>query len=624
MLDGRDSVRHRAFTRRTILLGSGVVGLFGLLTARMYQLSVLDSDQYLSLAEDNRVNLQLLAPTRGRIFDRTGAEIARNELNLRVLLVPEQIKDVNAALEQLSQIIPLTDKQKQRALKDISRSQPFKAVLVAEGLSWDDFVKINVNAPNLIGIEPSAGEMRAYPTGPELGHVLGYVGGVTDKDIQEDPQLLSLPGFRLGRAGLERFADKRLRGQAGAAQVEVNAHGRVIRELARKPGVPGEDLVLTLDASLQKMAQERLYGQSGSAVVMDVRTGDVIVLVSAPGFDPNAFNTGPSAEVWKALMSDPLKPLLNKAVGGVYPPGSTFKPVTALAGLLSGAMTPETVVHCSGTYYLGRSAFHCWKRGGHGSVSMETAIKLSCDCYFYECGHRAGIDAIHDVALRLGLGLAYDSEIPGAKAGLVPSPQWKRDVRKAKWTQGETLNVAIGQGALQTTPMQLCVMAARVANGGYPVLPRLVRPAMEPRPVINGLAPIDPKFMQIVHDGMDAVTNEGGTAARSRIAIAGFEMAGKTGTAQVRRITGAERAKGVRKNEDLPWELRDHALFIAYAPVTKPKYAISVVVDHGGGGSKIAAPIARDIMMDVLSKDPSGKPVFHPPPRPAPPPKDQV
>jgi penicillin-binding protein 2 len=611
MIDGRDSVRYREFTRRSIVIGGGMAGLFALLTGRMYQLSVVEGEAYSTLAEDNRVNLQLLAPPRGRIFDRAGVELAGNTLNFRVLMTPDETIGVEATLDLIAQLIPLSEKQRARVVRDVKRGQPFKPVLVAEGLSWDDFAKININAPSLAGVEPNAADMRSYPAGPEMGHILGYVGGVTEKDIQSDPQLISLPGYRLGRAGIERFADKRLRGTPGAAQVEVNAHGRVLRELSRRPGVPGEDLVLTIDHGLQSYAQERLWGHSASAAVMDVRNGDMVVMVSAPGFDPKAFLTGPTPEIWKALTQDPLKPLHNKCVSGVYPPGSTFKPVTALAALAAGAVTPEERIFCSGVTRLGRSLFHCWARGGHGSVDLKSAVKVSCDCYFYEVGRRAGIEAIGHMAHAFGLGQTYGLEIPGEKPGLIPGPEWKKRVRKQAWTPGETLNVSIGQGALQMTPLQMCVMAARLANGGRPVTPRLIRPSGEPETDAPASA-IDPVHLALVQDGMDAVTNQGGTGARSRIDIAGYEMAGKTGTAQVRRITKAERARGVRKNEDLPWELRDHALFIAYAPTVNPRYAISVVVDHGGGGSKTAAPIARDIMLEVLRRNPSKQPPITP------------
>ncbi len=614
MMDGRDSVRYRAFTRRTAMLSAGTIGLFTLLTGRMFQLSVLQREQFAMLAEDNRVNLQLIAPRRGRVYDRTGVELANTSQNFRVLIVPEQAKDVRAVLQKLSQLIPLSPQRMQRVLRDAARGKPFNPVLVAEGLEWADFAKVNINQPDLPGIEPDVGELRAYPFGPWLSHVLGYVAGVTDKDIEEEPELLSLPGFRIGRSGVERAADNALRGKPGAAQVEVNAHGRVIRELSRREGTVGQDVVLSLDMEVQKLAQERLVGQSASAIVMDVNTGEIISIVSAPGYDPSAFTTTVTQAVWKQLNEDELKPLLNKAITGIYPPGSTFKPVVALAGLASGAMDPKRRVHCSGGVALGNHVFHCWKKGGHGSMDMHSAIKNSCDVYFYECARRTGIEAIAAMSRKFGLGQIYGLEIPGEKSGLVPDPAWKLRARKDIWRDGDTYNVGIGQGALQVTPLQLCVMAARLANGGKAVIPHVIRTFSgqeRPRPEPEDMG-LDPEHVAIVHGGMDAVTNQGGTAARSRIDIEGFDMAGKTGTAQVRRLTAELRG---RSADSIPWKFRDHALFVAFAPVIKPRYAISVVVEHGGGGSKVAAPIAKDIMTLVAQRDPTAKKLFVPPVR---------
>jgi penicillin-binding protein 2 len=616
MMDGRDSVRYRAFTRRTALLSGGTIGLFALLTGRMFQLSVLQREQFAMLAEDNRVNLQLLAPRRGRVYDSTGVELAKTSQNFRILLIPEQAKNIRATLERVGQLIPISAQRIQRILRDVARGKSFNAVLVAEGLDWSDFAKININTPDLAGIEPDVGELRSYPFGPWLSHVLGYVSGVNDKDIEREPELLSLPGFRVGRSGVEKAADDSLRGKPGAAQVEVNAHGRVIRELSRREGTPGDDVVLGLDMEVQKLAQEKLVGQSGSVVVMDVNTGAIISIVSAPGFDPNAFTTTVTPTLWKQLNDDPLKPLLNKAITGMYPPGSTFKPVVALAALASGRMSPAARVHCSGATSLGSHVFHCWKRGGHGSMDMHSAIKQSCDVYFYECARRTGIDAIAAMCRKFGLGQSYGLEIPGEKSGLVPDPEWKKRARKDIWRDGDTYNVGIGQGALLTTPLQLCVMTARLANGGKAVTPHVIRSfggverAM-PEPEDLGL---DPEHVKIVHGGMDAVTNQGGTGARSRIDIEGFDMAGKTGTAQVRRLTAELRG---RSADSIPWEFRDHALFVAFAPVIEPRYAISVVVEHGGGGSKTAAPIAKDIMTLVAQRDPARQPLFVPPVRTA-------
>lgn len=612
MMDGRDSVRHRAFTRRTLLLSGGVLGVYTILAGRMFQLQVLQQDQFTMLAEDNRVNVQLIAPPRGRVYDRFGVELANTSQNYRVLIVPEQTKDAEATLRQLAQLIPLPEARMQRVLREVKYNKPFKPVLVTEGLDWDSFSKVNINAPDLAGIEPDVGELRSYPFGPWLSHVLGYVAGPTDKDIDDDPQLLSLPGFRIGRSGVEKAADVQLRGKPGAAQVEVNAYGRVIRELSRREGEPGQDVVMTLDMEIQKITEEKLRGQSGSAIMMDVDNGEVLAIVSAPGFDPNPFTTTVTPDLWKQLNDDPLKPLLNKAITGMYPPGSTFKPIVALAALETGAMNPSTTVFCTGAVALGNHVFHCWKKGGHGSMNMHAAIKNSCDCYFYECARRTGIDAIEQMSKRFGLGQVYGLEIPGEKSGLVPGVEWKQRTRRGKWTTGETYNVGIGQGALLLTPLQLCVMTARLANGGKTVTPHVIKTFNDrPRddiPPITSLN-LDPAHVAIVHDGMDAVVNEGGTAARSRIDIEGVTMAGKSGTAQVRKLTEDLRGKPF---EQIPWEFRDHALFIAFAPADKPKYAVSVVIEHGGGGSKVAAPIAKEMILLALQRDPANKPAFVP------------
>ncbi len=614
MSDGRESVRYRSFSRRTAILSAGTLGLFTLLTGRMFQLSVLQREQFAMLAEDNRINLQLVAPRRGRVYDRTGVELAKTTQNFRVLLVPEQAKDLRAVLGQLSQLITLSPQRIERILRDALHSKAFNPVLVAEGLGWDDFAKVNINAPDLPGVETDVGELRSYPFGAWLSHVLGYVAGVTDKDIEKEPELLSLPGFRIGRSGVEKAADDALRGKPGAAQVEVNAHGRVIRELGRREGIAGQDVVLSLDMEVQKVAQEKLAGQSGSIVVMDVNTGEIISIVSAPGFDPNAFTGTVSPTMWKQLNTDELKPLLNKAITGIYPPGSTYKPVVALAALASGAMSPRDRVHCSGARALGNHVFHCWKRGGHGSMDMHQAIKQSCDCYFYECARRTGITAIAAMSRKFGIGQTYGLEIPGEKAGLMPDPDWKRRARNDDWRDGDTFNVGIGQGAVLTTPLQLCVMAARLANGGKAIIPHVIRSFGG---VDRVLAPIedmglDPAHVAIVQSGMDAVTNQGGTGARSRIDIEGFDMAGKTGTAQVRKLTAALRG---RSSDSIPWKFRDHGLFVAFAPVKEPRYAISVVVEHGGGGSKAAAPLAKDVMTVVAQRDPARQKLFVPPGR---------
>ena len=430
---------------------------------------------------------------------------------------------------------------------------------------------------------------------------------MAENELTGDP-LLELPGFRIGKSGIEKTYDLVLRGSAGNSQVEVNAYGRVIRELARDDGQPGETLALTLDLGLQRYVSARIGGESAAAAVLDVHTGDVLALASAPSYDPNAFNEGLSHAAWRELLRDARKPLIDKAIAGQYPPGSTFKMIVALAALENGVVTPQHRVTCTGEIELGDRVFHCWKRGGHGERQMVDAIEQSCDVYFYDIARRVGVDRIAAMARRLGLGGPTGIDLPAERPGLVPDRDWKLANYGEPWQQGETLVIGIGQGYLLATPLQLAVMTARLANGGVAVTPRLVR-----RPAEGGAgAPrfenlgVSPASLAVVTRGMRRVTNSPrGTAYRARIVDPGMEMAGKTGTSQVRRISKAERLTGVRKTEERPWIERDHALFVGFAPVGAPRYAAAVVVEHGGSGARRAAPIARDILRETQRRDPA-------------------
>lgn len=608
LLDGKDNVRYKTFSRRAALIGGLQLAAFGALTGRMYYLQILKSDEYAMLAEENRISKRLLAPLRGEIVDRFGTVLASNRQNFRVMLVPEQTRNIETTLDKLSRIIPLAPRQRARIISDAKRSPSFMPILVAENLEWEVFAEVNLHEPDLPGIVPDVGDTRHYPFERDLAHVVGYVAAVSERDLEEqvpDP-LLKLPGFRIGKSGIERELDKKLRGRAGASHVEVNAYGRVIREIAKDPGVPGAQVSLTLDMEVQKTATEKLVGQSGSVVVMDIHNGDVISLVSSPGFDPNDFNVGISQKKWNALLQDPYNPLLNKAIAGQYPPGSTFKMVVALAAYESG-VDPNQTVFCNGKYSLGSHDFHCWRRQGHGAMRMHDAIMHSCDIYFYDVARRIGIERIAEMARRFGLGDSFDFDVPGERTGLVPSREWKRAVRGEPWHQGETLIAGIGQGYLLATPLQLAVMTARISNGGKAVTPRIVR-ALDGEvlaPQTFEEIPLPQAGLDLVKRGMNSVSNvPGGTAYRSRIPEEGMHLAGKTGTAQVRRITRAERESRVLTNEELDWRQRDHALFVAFAPVHAPRYAISVVVEHGMSGSGTAAPIARDVMRKVLERHP--------------------
>jgi len=593
------------------MLAGGKFVLLSTLIGRMYYLQVIEADRYKTLAEDNRISMRLLPPPRGRILDRKGIPLAVNEQNYQVLLVPEQAPDVEETLRALDAVIGLTANERKRVLREMKRKRSFVPVTVRENLTWEDVAQIEVNTPDLPGIMIDVGQSRYYPEGLATAHVLGYVAAVSENDLTGDP-LLELPGFRIGKAGMEKVHDLDLRGNGGTSQVEVNAYGRVIRELNRQEGRPGADVRLNIDFELQRMAAKRLGEESGVAVVLDVHTGDVLALASNPSFDPNAFNRGLSSKEWKTLVNNPRTPLNNKAISGQYAPGSTFKMIVALAALEKGVITPEQKVFCEGHMELGNAKFHCWKKHGHGAQDMVEAIMHSCDVYFYEIARRTGINRIAAMARRFGLGSAMGLDLPGERRGNIPDKDWKRAVHGDSWHMGETLISGIGQGYVLATPLQLAVMTARIANGGFAITPKLTR-ALE-RGADKGGDPIDaprslginPNHLKVVRDAMAAVTNvPGGTAYRSRIPVPGMEMAGKTGTAQVRRISKAEREQGVLKNEELPWEQRDHASFVGYAPVNAPRFAIAVVIEHGGSGSKAAAPVARDILEEVQRRNPA-------------------
>lgn len=597
-----------AFSRRAALLSFGTLGAFGTIAARLYHLQVSKSREYSLKAEENRIDPRIIVPLRGRILDRFGVELASNQQDYRVILVPENADDVEEVLASLSKIISLSEDQQKSILRKAKGQRNFVPIKVAGHLSWEEFSRVNVRGPDLAGIEPVVGETRNYPYNEDLSHILGYVTRPDADDQAEDPHpLLRQEEFRIGGDGIERLTEKRLRGKPGYRHVEVNALGRVVGEIRRVDGLPGDDVVLTIDVALQKFAAERMRGESGSAVLMDIFTGDVLAIVSEPGFDPQGFNKGWSTEQWKALLDNPLKPLINKSIAGQYPPGSTIKPIIALAALEQGVISRSETVYCGGKRRLGSHDFHCWKKHGHGWMNMKDAVKHSCDIYFYELASRLGIDQMEDYLKRFGLGEKYDFDLPGEKSGLVPSRSWKRATTGVSWQKGETLITGIGQGYLLATPLQLAVMTARFANGGFKVKPRLLRSIgadFVERPK-RDIIDVNARNLAIAQGAMDAVSNEvGGTAFRSRVDVDGMKMAGKTGTAQVRRITKAERIKGVPKAHEVPWKFRDHALFVAFAPVDEPRYALAVVIEHGGSGSKKAAPIAKDIMTETLKRDP--------------------
>jgi penicillin-binding protein 2 len=601
MLQHRDGNRQRSFTRRLALIAAGKLVLFGTLAGRMYYLQVVEADKYRTMADDNRINLRLLAPPRGRILDRDGTVLADNQLNYRVVLVAEQSGAISDTLDALAEIVPISDVERRRVLREVARKRKFLPTTVKENLSWDDVSRIAVNAPDLPGVTIDVGSTRLYPFGEKMAHMVGYVAPPAESDLTGDP-LLELPDFRIGRNGVERAYDLSMRGRAGNTQIEVNALGRPIRELSRNEGEAGQDLVLTIDAHLQNVTAERLAKEeSAAAVLMDANTGDVHVLASHPSYDPHEFARGISGASWRALLNNHRAPLTNKAISGQYSPGSTYKMIVALAALEQG-IAPEMRVYCPGHTDLGDNRFHCWKKGGHGGVDMVEGIMHSCDVYFYEMGKRLGPDRMAEMARRFGLGQTLSLDLPGERGGLIPTRAWKVARTGKGWAQGESLVAAIGQGFVLATPLQLATMTARMVNGGLAVTPHLTRAKAAPVPAPPVGVP--QAHLALVTRAMRGVVNDPrGTAFRARILDGVHAFGGKTGTSQVRRITEEERRVGLRKPEQVPWRERDHALFVGYGPVEAPKYACAVIVEHGGGGSAVAAPIARDLLHEAMKRD---------------------
>ena len=615
LFDKKDKSRYTTFTRRSLGLGGGMTLVFAVLAGRLYQLQIRDGDQYMTEAEDNRINERLLAPPRGRIFDRFGVELANNRRNYRVLLVAEQATGgVEQALDTIGKVIALTDAQKKRVLATLAQNKKFVPVPVAENLSWEEFSRINMHLPYLPGVQPDVGETRDYPFNDELVHILGYVAAVSPEDKKnDDDPLLDIPGYRIGKRGIERQFDSVLRGTGGASRVEVNAYGRVIRELGHEAGVPGQDIWLTIDREVQQFVAQRLGNESAACIVTDVATGDIIAMASTPGYDPNLFNVGISPDQWRGLTEDDHKPLLNKVMDGVYPPGSTFKPVVALAAVEAGLATPDYRVSCNGATTLGNHTFHCWKKGGHGTLDLEGGLKNSCDVFFYETARRLGIDKIQEVALKLGMGAPTGIEVPGEKSGFIPSRAWKQKRYGVAWQQGDTMSCGIGQGYVTATPLQMALEVSRIASGRK-ISPRLVHMVGSELTRRETVAPLDVSEIGLarVREGMNQVTNvPGGTAYQFRIQEPGFEMAGKTGTAQVRAYSSEEHLHGVTKNAALDWKLRDHGLFIAFAPVAQPKYACACIVEHGSDGHPQVL-MARDVLLFTQKRDPVGRPAAYP------------
>jgi penicillin-binding protein 2 len=607
--------RQGGFLRRAFLLGGGVILGLGALSVRLADLQIIESGHYKDLSSANQWNFRMVPPPRGRILDRNGVVLADNRPSFRLLVIRDETKDLDGTLDYVAKLIPATVERRRQLIKEINESPHAVPVAVATDLTWDEFSKVNLHVGELPGVESDMNEARYYPYSGAFAHVIGYVAKVSDRDVagykkdhngEVDPMLLN-PGFRIGKQGIEKALDEDLRGKPGGRKVEVDARGKVVAVDPAGDRAPaaGSEVVLTLDVDVQNRALEVFGDNSGACVAMDIRTGDILCLLSAPGFDANSFVSGIPGKVYKALAEYDHKPLLNKALSGTYPAGSTFKTMVALTALEHG-ISPKVTHTCNGVFPFGNHVFKCDQH--HGTIDLHQAIVTSCDVYFYQTALAVGPDALAATARKFGINQIFDIGIPGQHKGILPDTEWKRKTfvhnpANQKWFPGETPSFGIGQGYLAVNPLQLCVMAARLANGEKAINPRLIK-AIGGKEMPAGSAvpelPFDKEHIAFVRKAMADVVASGTAATTGKLGLGPVQMAGKTGTAQSHTYGSGHGAHGAQG----AWALRDHGWFIAFAPADEPRYAMSVLVEHGGFGASAAAPKAREIMRTILLKDP--------------------
>jgi len=581
--------RGITFTRRALVVGGAQAAVGVALAARMAYISVIDNDRYVLESESNRVNLTLVPPRRGWIVDRGGKALANNRVSLRIDIIPDRLHNKEMVLGQLQTLLRLDGDTMERINRDLKAASGFQPVAIKEDMTEAEYSSILVRLPELPGIAPQRGFARNYPTGAAVGHLIGYVGAPNAEEYQKvkDPLYIT-PGYKIGKDGLEKYFQDMLKGQPGARRVEVTARGKVVRDLSTQADVQGKTVHLTIDADLQEFVARRMGRESGAAVVIDCQNGDILSFVSMPSFDPNSFSDGISSSEYAWLRGDDHQPLINKATRGLYPPGSTLKPMAAIAAIEHG-IDPSERHTCIGGYRLGSRFFRCL--GRHGSVDMATAIMKSCNSYFYWVAHRLGYDAIAPTAKLMGLGEEFQLAGSNQRFGTIPDSAWKMKKYDQPWSASDSLNAVIGQGYVSVNPLQLAVMAARIASGRR-LYPRLVN-----RHFKNEALPFSAEALATARHGMDLVVNgPGGTAGRSKLPLDGIAMAGKTGTAQVRGLNTGNGKAGT-------WKFRDHGLFIGFAPVDNPRYATAVVIEHGMGGSRAAAPVAKDFMTFLFDRE---------------------
>ena len=603
-----DNVKKlNSINRRMFITGSFKFFIMIGIVSRLFFLQVKENKKYLTLSDKNRIREWKLAPVRGEFHDYFGNVIAGNFEAYQLHVIPEQVEDFRYVIFRLKDLLELSDREFRKIIKKKNEIKPWETLIVSDNLDWQKFSKINNHLYDLNGVKPVISISRNYPYSENFTHLIGYVSQANQKDIEnvQSIQKNFVPGLKVGKVGLEKSFEDKLIGSNDIERYEVNAYGRRISQLEFQKGKKGETLRLTIDTEVQKLTTELLKDKAGSICVMDIYTGEIIAMNSSPSFDPNLFVFGISKDDWQLIRNNPLKPLVNKTLQGNYSPGSTIKPIVALSALENGIINTNFTVKCTGKTEMYGQTYHCWKKKGHGFVSLRNAMKQSCDTYFYEIARKLGVDKLSLTAKKFGLGeKVFGNLFDIEKKGLVPNTQWKKNALGQGWLLGETMITGIGQGYIQTTPIQLCLMTAQIANGGYKIYPQLIAGQQIKNQEIEKFSPLydNPRNIRIIQDAMFGSTNEVmGTSYRSRIDDPKYQFAGKTGTSQVKKITEQERELDL-KTFEIPYEQRDHALYVAFGPYKAPRYALSILIEHGGNGSTTAAPMAKKLFKLIIDR----------------------
>ena len=597
-----------SINRRMFIIAAAKVIIFGGIISRMFFLQVKQNDKYLTLSDKNRIREWKLAPVRGDFIDYFGNTIAGNFEAYELHVIPEEIEDFRYTIYRIKDLLNLSDDYFKKIVKKKSEIKPWETLVVSNNLSWEEFSKINNHLYDLNGVKPVISISREYPYGELFTHVIGYVSRANEEDISSNKIIKEkfVPELKIGKIGLEKTFEDELIGTNSIERYEVNAYGRRINQLAFQKGDKGKTIQLTIDTEIQEFTNQLLSEKAGSICVMDIYTGSIVAMNSSPSFDPNLFVFGINNEDWQLIRNDPMKPLVNKTLSGNYSPGSTIKPIVALSALENEIINPDFTVHCKGhknPLELYGQTYHCWKKEGHGFVNLREGMKQSCDTFFYEVARRLGVDRLSDTAKKFGLGKkVFNDLFNNEKKGLVPNTEWKKNALGQNWVLGETIITGIGQGFIQTTPIQLCLMTAQIANGGYKIYPKIVADDNNQQSDKFSRLYKKSKNIKIVQDAMFSSTNEiRGTSYQSRLEDPKYQFAGKTGTAQVKRITAEERELDLKTSE-IPYEQRDHALYIAFGPYKNPRYALSIVIEHGGSGGSVAAPLAKNLFKMIIDR----------------------